>query len=116
MAYTYAKLAQERTMHEITDAEFAAKTAKGVTLVDFFAEWCGPCHMQTPILEELAEEMSGKANIVKVDIDRSQATAAKYQITSVPTLILFKDGKEFKRVVGLRDADALRALISSALT
>ena len=102
-------------MQEISDENFEQEIANGVTLVDFFAEWCGPCHMQTPILEELAEEMNDQASIVKLDIDKSQGTAAKYQVTSVPTLILFKDGEEFKRVVGLRDADALRSLISSAV-
>ena len=102
-------------MREINDDTFREETAKGVSLIDFFAEWCGPCHMQTPILEELAGEMEGKAKILKLDIDKSQQTAAAFQVTSVPTLVLLKEGEEFKRVVGLRDADALKALIESAL-
>ena len=99
----------------IDDDNFSETTAKGVVLVDYFAEWCGPCHMQTPILEGLVDELIGKAQIAKIDIDHSQKSTAAAGVTSVPTLILYKDGQEVNRVVGLRDADSLRKMILAAV-
>lgn len=98
----------------LSEDNFIHETSKGVTLVDFFAEWCGPCRMMTPILEQVAEETAGAAKIGKVDIDSSQNLAAEYQVTSVPTLVLFKDGKEVDRLVGVRDAEAIKKFIQSA--
>jgi thioredoxin len=98
----------------VDDSNFQETVASGISLIDFFAEWCGPCHMQTPILEALAAEMGDQVKFIKLDIDKSQKTTASFQVTSVPTLILLKDGKEVKRVVGVRDADALKELIASA--
>lgn len=97
------------------DAEFGTKTKEGVVLVDFYADWCGPCRMITPILDKLAKEFSGKARIVKVDTDHAEKTAASMRITSIPTLILFKEGKEVERIIGLRDENTLRQLIQRAL-
>ncbi len=86
---------------------------KGTTLVDFYADWCGPCRMITPHLEAVAKELEGKANIVKLDVEHAQRIASQYEVTSVPTLILFKDGKEVGRIVGVRDAKALKEFILS---
>jgi thioredoxin 1 len=97
----------------LTDENFKETIAKGVTLVDFYATWCGPCRMITPIVEQLADMVQGKARIAKLDIDESQQTTESLQITSVPTLILFKDGKEMKRVVGVKDLDYLLNLVQS---
>ena len=77
------------------------------TLVDFFATWCGPCRMQSPILETVKEKMGDKVNILKVDIDQNQALAAEYNVRSVPTLILFKNGMAVWRTVGLQQPDVL---------
>jgi thioredoxin 1 len=99
----------------ITDDTFSAATAAGVVLVDFYADWCGPCRMLSPVLERLAKDIQGKAKIVKVDTDKAEKTASAFRITSIPTLILFKDGKEVERVVGLRDEQALKAMISKVL-
>lgn len=97
----------------LTDENFQETIAKGLTLVDFYATWCGPCRMIAPIVEQLAEKTAGKASVGKVDIDQAQQVTTTLQITSVPTLILFKDGKEVKRVVGVKDLDYLLNLINS---
>lgn len=97
----------------VDDTGFAEATQSGLVLVDFFAEWCGPCHMQTPILEELAQEMADQVSVIKVDIDKAQKVTAQHQITSVPTLILLKDGQEVERMVGLRDLDALKSIVQN---
>ena len=102
-------------MDEFTDDNFEDKIKSGVVLVDFFADWCGPCRMLTPVIESVAEEMAGKASFGKLDIDQNQKVAGQYQVTSVPTLILYKDGKEVNRLVGLRDSEASTSCVNGAL-
>jgi thioredoxin 1 len=99
----------------LDDSNFKDSIAKGVTLVDFYATWCGPCRMITPVVEELSIELKDKARIAKLDIDKAQEVTSSLEITSVPTLILFKDGKEMKRVVGVKDLDYLRDLVLAHL-
>ena len=91
------------TLINITDEEFEESILKnkGVCLVDFWAEWCGPCKMLTPILEELSNEMKNEINVVKVNLDENQDLAMKYSIRSIPTLLLFKEGKLIDTKVGL---------------
>lgn len=98
-------------LKKLDDENFQSTVDKGVTLVDFFADWCGPCKMITPIIEELANELQGKATIAKVDIENAQQVTARFQVTSIPTLIVFKDGKEVKRFVGVRSKEDLKNAI-----
>ena len=76
-------------------------------LVDFYADWCGPCKMMAPVVEELAGELEGKAKVGKINVDENQDLAMEYNVMSIPTSIIFKEGKEFKRFVGVRDKNEL---------
>lgn len=99
----------------LTDENFEQSISTGVTLVDFYADWCGPCRMIAPIVEELSNELKGKATIAKVDIENAQGTAQKFQVTSIPTIIIFKNGKEVDRIIGVRDKASLKKLLDSQL-
>ncbi len=93
----------------ITTEQFEDKVLKSSqpVLVDFFATWCGPCKMQTPILEEVSAEISGKGSIYKVDVDQEIALASRFNVMSVPTLILFKDGQASQQFVGVQSKETL---------
>ena len=85
--------------------------ADGITLVDFWAEWCGPCKMVAPVVELLASEYEGKLKVIKLNVDDSPQTAGAYNIRSIPTLLLFKDGDVQETVVGVQSKAALAQLI-----
>ncbi len=108
-------MASSDLIKHLSDDTFQDGISDGVVLVDFYAEWCGPCRMLTPIVEELAQEMAGKLVVAKVDTDQSMEVAAKFEVTSIPTIILFKDGQMVERVVGLKDLDSLRKMVNKAL-
>ncbi len=95
----------------LTEDNFKHGVSDGLTLVDFYADWCGPCRMLTPVLEEVARDVAGQARIAKIDIDEAQKTASTFQVTSIPTLILFKDGREVGRLVGLRYRETIKEFI-----
>ena len=97
------------------DENFSKVFSHGVSLVDFYADWCGPCRMLTPVIHEVAEQLKGRATFVKIDVDASQKTAAQFQVMSIPTLVLIKDGKEVGRLVGLRDARTIKEFVESQL-
>ena len=99
----------------LTDGNFETEVARadsGPILVDFWAAWCGPCRMVAPILEKLATEVSGRARIGKVDVDANPATAAKFGIASIPTLLLFKNGKPVDQMIGAQSREAITAMIN----
>lgn len=92
---------------ELTDQNFQNKIKTGMVLVDFWAAWCMPCKMMIPVLNEVAEEAGDKVTIAKVNVDEQKAIAAKFGIRSIPTMILFQNGKEVKRIVGVKSKDYL---------
>ena len=86
------------------------------TLVDFFATWCGPCRMQATILEEVKKTLGDKVNIIKIDIDQNQPVAQRYNVQSIPTLIVFKGGEALWRAVGVQQANILEAKLREHIT
>ena len=100
---------------ELTAADYKATIAEGVSLVDFWAPWCGPCRMIAPVIEELAEDFDGKAKICKVNTDEEQDIAIQYGIRSIPTLLVFKDGELVDQMVGAASKDAFAEKINAQL-
>jgi len=98
----------------LTDQNFETEVLQSriPVLVDFWAPWCGPCQMMGPVIEELAKEFEGKIKVGKINVDESPQTAAKFGIMSIPTVILFKEGKEVVRKVGFESKESLVKLIS----
>ena len=96
----------------LTDQTFDQETATGVTLTDFWASWCGPCRMQSPIVEDLANDLGNQVAINKVDVDANPQTAAKFNIMSIPTLLVKKDGKVVEQLVGLHMKDQLKQVLA----
>ena len=93
----------------VTDESFRQDVleAPGPVLVDFWAEWCGPCKMIAPILDEIAQEQAGKVKIVKLNVDENQETARRFDVMSIPTLIVFEDGQPAKKMIGAKGKGAL---------
>lgn len=102
---------------QLTESEFQGKVIddEGVVLVDFFATWCGPCKMMAPILDEVGAEVAPRANVYKVDIDQARELAMRYNVMSVPTLILFSAGQPVQQFVGVQSKDVLVRAIESHL-
>jgi thioredoxin 1 len=92
---------------ELNDSNFEEQIKKGIVLVDFWAPWCGPCRSQVPIIEALAEKVDGKAIVAKLNVDDAASAAGKFGVMSIPTLIVFKDGAEAKRFVGVQSEEKL---------
>ena len=101
----------------VSDSDFEEKVLKSDTpvLVDFYADWCGPCKMAEPVLEELSDEYKGKIDIVKVNVDQNRDTSMKYQVMSIPTTILFKGGEIVDKQIGFAGKNGFEELIKKAL-
>jgi thioredoxin 1 len=103
-------------VREFTEANFESEVlASGQpVLVDFWAEWCGPCRLLAPVIDSVADELAGKARVGKLDTDKNQKIAMQYGITAIPTMIVFKDGQIVKKVVGLKKKDELVSILQQA--
>ena len=99
----------------LNEGNFKDEIASGVTLVDFWAEWCGPCQIMLPILEELSTKMEGKAKIAKVNVDENPSLAAQFRVMSIPTLLVMKDGEVVEQLVWVQQADALETTLGKYL-
>ncbi|MFA6511935.1 MAG: thioredoxin [Patescibacteria group bacterium] len=101
----------------LTDANFEEEVLKNAqpVLVDFWAEWCGPCRIQGPIVEELAEEFAGKAKVAKIEVDAHPQHPQQYGVMSIPTIALFKDGKIVWQAVGVQEKSTMAEQITKAL-
>jgi len=109
-----ASAAAAGNVQELNDATFGPAVAQGVVLVDFWAPWCGPCKTQGPIIEKVAGLLGSAAKVAKVNVDQAKQTAQKFDVRSIPTLVVFKDGKPVKRFVGVTQADALLEAVKAA--
>lgn len=105
----------EGAVIKLDDSNLEQNIKEGVVLVDFWATWCPPCRSQAPILDEVAAELGQRAVIAKVDVDQNKDSASKYGIRSLPTLVIFKDGEEVQRLVGMQRKPALLTAIESHL-
>lgn len=95
--------------------EFKSEISDGIVVVDFFATWCGPCKMLAPVFEDLSSEMEGQSKFFKVDIDQSLDLAREYQVTTVPTMIIFKDGEKVDSLVGFIPKENIKSSIEKYL-
>ena len=99
---------------DLTGAAFDGQVAQGVTIVDFWAPWCGPCRMMTPILETVAAQVEGKAVVAKVTVDEEPDLAARFQVRGIPTIIVFKEGQVVRQMVGVQK-ESVRADVVNEL-
>lgn len=102
-------------IEKLANDNFDAKTSSGVALVDFFAEWCGPCHEMAPVIDEIAAEYLGRAKVFKVDVDQAQQLAVRFGIQSIPTLFVLKDGKLAGQFVGITAKGKITAALDQAI-
>lgn len=100
---------------ELTNENFDATVGEGVSLVDFWAPWCGPCRMIAPVIDELAEDFDGKANICKVNTDEQQELAMKFGVRSIPTILVMKDGEVVETLVGASSKQAFTEQLNKLL-
>ncbi|HCT31458.1 MAG TPA: thioredoxin [Bacteroidales bacterium] len=106
-------VADHKNILTLTDKNFQQQTKNKVVLVDFWAEWCAPCRMMAPVLNDIASELSGNSKVGKVNIEQYQSLAQLYKVRNIPTLILFKNGKEINRFVGVKNKEFLLNKIQS---
>lgn len=99
-------------VRELTDQNFEQETNSGLALVDFWATWCGPCRMQSPVIDELNEESDGSVDYFKMDVDVNQATPSKFGIMSIPTLLVIKDGEVVDKLIGYHSKEQIEETLA----
>lgn len=99
----------------LTDANFAEETKEGLVLVDFWATWCGPCRMQSPVIDQLEELMGEQVKFGKIEVDENQATAAEFGVMSIPTLVVKKDNEVVEKLIGYTPKEKLQSVLESYL-
>jgi len=107
------KVADHANILTLTDKNFQQQNKNKVVLVDFWAEWCAPCKMMAPVLNDVANELTGNLYVGKLNVEQYQSMAKQYHIRSIPSLILFRNGKEVKRFIGIKQKDFLLKEIKS---
>jgi len=109
-----SEVKREAPVREVTDDTFKSEVEahRGVAMVDLWAEWCGPCRMLSTIVDELARELDGQVKVAKLDVDSNPVTTARFNVRSIPTLLLFRDGQLVESIVGLRSKHELAARIA----
>ncbi len=107
-------VADHKNILTLSDKNFQQQTKNKIVIVDFWAEWCAPCRMMAPVLNEVASELNGNHRVGKVNIEQYQMLAQKYKVRSIPTLILFKDGKEVDRFVGVKSKEFIVSQLQKA--
>ena len=100
-------------MQAVTDKDFSEKTASGLSVTDFWATWCGPCKMQSPILEEMSEESDGSVDYYKIDVDENPATSQQHGVMSIPTLLIQKDGEVVDTLIGVHSREQIEAALEA---
>lgn len=108
-------VADNKKIKTLTDQNFNQQIKKGVILVDFWASWCAPCKMMAPVLNDVADGLTGNKVVGKVDVEKQQLIASKFNIRSIPTMVLFKDGKEINRFVGIKSKEFLLKEINKVI-
>lgn len=103
-----------KNITELSEKDFKSFTKKGIVVVDFWATWCGPCKLMAPVFDEASEELKGKVKFGKVDVDKHSELAQEYEVLSIPTLIIFNDGKQVERSIGSMSKEDLLELIENA--
>jgi thioredoxin 1 len=102
-------------VQHLDEQTFDPAVAEGVTIVDFYADWCGPCRMLAPAVEEAAQKLAGTATVAKVNVDQCPALAGRFRIQAIPLVVVLRDGQEVNRLVGLQTADGLCSAAQEAL-
>lgn len=105
----------EKMAINLNEANFTEHTAKGAVLVDFWAAWCGPCQAVLPIMDELSKDFEGRASICKVNVDEERALARQYGVSSIPTILLMKDGQVVERIVGAQSKSVFETKLNALL-
>ncbi|MBN2728998.1 MAG: thioredoxin [Bacteroidales bacterium] len=120
-AYSYIRLKlvgnakDSDSIIHVNDSNFKLHISKGIVIVDFWAEWCQPCKMMIPVLNQIAEEEQGTVKVCKLNVDKVKKTAAKFAVKSIPTLIIFKNGREMKRIVGVKPKNTVMKEVKALL-